>query len=273
MIKLVVSDIDGTLIHAGGALSGRTKEAVKRLKDKGVVFAMASGRTFYNAITPALEIGIDCPVISAGGGRLDMHTYPSCVYENTMDEALAAEVMEKLIASGCFMTSYTGLKVYRLSERNGLNSACVSVSEAKEGRSYAIIDEFEQMRRYGTRGVYKFEAYSDDRKLLSALRGEFDRMGLPSDSAFPYSLEIMPRASSKGAALKALKAELSLKTEEVMAIGDGENDMSMLMEAGLKIAMANGAEKTKALADEVAPDASDDGAARAIERFVLGETL
>ena len=130
MIRLVVSDIDGTLVPAGGKLSDRTKSAIKRLTDKGIVFALASGRTFYNAITPALEMELDCPVISAGGGRVDIHTYPSCVYENTMDEALAGTVMEILIASGCFMTSYSGLKVYRLSERNGLNSVCVNVSVA-----------------------------------------------------------------------------------------------------------------------------------------------
>lgn len=271
MIRLVVSDIDGTLVPAGGKLSDRTKSAIKRLTDKGIVFALASGRTFYNAITPALEMELDCPVISAGGGRVDIHTYPSCVYENTMDEALAGTVMEILIASGCFMTSYTGLKVYRLSERNGLNSVCVNVSEAKKGREYAVIDELERMRREGRKGVYKFEAYSDDPDILKSLRDEFEHMGLPSDSAFVHSLEIMPHGSSKGAALKALKEQLRIGTDEVMVLGDGENDVSMLMEAGLKVAMANGAEKTRTAADVVAPDVLGDGAAWAIERFVLGE--
>lgn len=273
MIKLVVSDIDGTLVPAGGKLSCRTKSAIKRLTEKGVIFALASGRTFYNAITPALEMELDCPVISAGGGRLDMHTWPSCVYENTMDEGLAENVMEKLIASGCFMTSYTGLTVYRLSERNGMNSACVSVSEAKPGRKYAIIDELERMRREGKKGVYKFEAYSDDPAILKALRDEFDRMGLPSDSAFKHSLEIMPGGSGKGAALKALKRYLNVSTEDVMALGDGENDISMLAEAGIKVAMMNGAQRTKDAADSVAPDVASDGAAWTIERFVLGKTV
>jgi Cof subfamily protein (haloacid dehalogenase superfamily) len=273
MIRLVVSDIDGTLALAGEKLSERTKAAIRRLTEKGVTFALASGRTFYNAITPALEMGLDCPVISAGGGRLDMHTWPSCAYENTMDEALAQNVMEILIASGCFMTSYTGLIVYRLSERNGMNSACVSVSEAKAGRKYAVIDELERMRREGYKGVYKFEAYSDDPAILKSLRDNFDRMGLPSDSAFKHSLEIMPCGSGKGAALRALKQRLNVATEEVMALGDGENDISMLMEAGLKVAMANGAERTKQASDIVAPDAAHDGAAWAIERFVLGETV
>ena len=121
--------------------------------------------------------------------------------------------------------------------------------------------------------MYKFEAYSDDSAILKALRDEFDRLGLPSDSAFKHSLEIMPRGSGKGAALKALKQCLNVATEEVMALGDGENDISMLMEAGLKVAMANGAERTKQASDIVAPDAVCDGAAWAIERFVLGETV
>ena len=86
------------------------------------------------------------------------------------------------------------------------------------------------MRREGRKGVYKFEAYSDDPGILKSLRDEFERMGLPSDSAFVHSLEIMPHGSSKGAALKALKEQLRIGTDEVMALGDGENDVSMLME-------------------------------------------
>ncbi len=271
MIRMIVSDIDGTLIPLGGSVHPDTVDAIRRAVDRGVMFVLASGRTFLNAAAAASGIGIDCPIISANGGRADAGTQESPIYEDRMDEALAARVCESLIAEGCFMTSYVGTRVYTLPESNGYGSTCQRVSEAKPGRSFARQLDREGMRAEGVKGPYKFEAYSDDAELLSRLRVRFDAWGLSVSSAFPYNLEILPPGGGKGKAVSCLAKKFGIAREEIMTLGDGSNDIGLLSASGWPVAMGNAVESLKAIASAVAPRCEENGAAWAIRKYALGE--
>lgn len=274
MIKMVVSDIDGTLMPIGGSLSARTADAIRNCVSHGVVFVLASGRTYENAASVARRMGLDCMVISANGGRIDAHSErESCIYEDRMDETTAKQVFDRLYETGCFMTSYVGTKVYALSERNRLPSKCVQTSEAKPGRPFSVNDDPERMRTEGVRGPYKFEVYSEDPAELNGLKSEFERMGLFVSGAFSYNLEIMPGGSGKGKAVRELARSLGIKKEEILALGDGSNDLTMLLEAGMPVAMENAAECLKEAAVMLAPAADRDGAAEILEQIVLSERI
>ena len=272
MIKLIAADIDGTLIPLGKRMSERTRRAIINCVNRGVIFVPASGRTFEGAIRPFKDMGIDCPVISANGGRVDAHMYESPVFEDTIDEATATRVCERLIKAGCFMTSYVGTKVYTLPETNGFGSSCASVSEASGTSGFDIEAEMQTMRTLGTQRPYKFEAYSDDTALLDKLRSEFSAEGLGVAGAFSFNVEIMAHGAGKGRALGKLMELMHISKEEVLALGDGANDLSLLNAAGVSVAMENGAESLKSAANIIAPDASLDGAAQIIEKYVLSES-
>lgn len=87
--------------------------------------------------------------------------------------------------------------------------------------------------------------------------------------AIPYMLEIVPRGTSKGSGVKLLLDHLGITAKEVMAIGDGENDIEMLELASLGIALSNGSEKTKAVADIIGASNDEDGVADAIYRYAF----
>jgi hypothetical protein len=86
-------------------------------------------------------------------------------------------------------------------------------------------------------------------------------------------LEVLPPNGSKGDALRVLLDELNIPAEQVMALGDGENDIEMLQLAGIGVAVGNASPLLKAVADQVVASNDDDGVAEAIERFVLHRTV
>ncbi len=272
-VKLIVSDIDGTLVGKSGKVSERTIQAFRECEKRKIPVIVASGRTFYGARNLALEAGLNAPIISANGGRCDMDASGESapVYEDTLDEKTSVAVYKRLRKAGCFMTSYVGKCIYVLNETNGYGSTCSYKSEAVKGLDYVFIDDEELFLRKGTDHPYKYEAYSDDKALMDELRNDFLSMGLSVSSAFPFNLEIMPADGGKAKAIRALSEKMGVSMDEVMAIGDGSNDLGMIEAAGVSVAMGNAVEVLKNAAKYIAPDVEEDGAAIMIEKFALTE--
>ncbi len=272
-VKLIVSDIDGTLVGKSGRVSERTLAAFRACEKKNIPVVLASGRTFYGARNLAVEAGLNAPVISANGGRcdLDITGESEPVYEDTLDDEMSLKVYARLKKAGCFMTSYVGKHIYVLNETNGFGSTCAWKSEAVKGLKHVTVDDEKAFLKEGTKHPYKYEAYSDDKTLMDELRSNFLKMGLSVSSAFPFNLEIMPPNGGKAKAIRALSAKLGVSMDEVMAIGDGSNDLGMIEVAGVSVAMGNAVEVLKKAAKYIAPDVEEDGAAIMIEKFALTE--
>lgn len=272
-VRLIVSDIDGTLVGKTGKVSERLKKAFRACEEKNIMVVLASGRTFYGARALSKEAGLNAPVISANGGRLDMDidSDDAPFYEDTLDRETSMKVYERLKKAGCFMTSYVGKKIYVLNETNGYGSTCAWKSEAIKGLDYVIMDDEERFLKEGTVAPYKYEAYSDDKALMKALYKEFSEMGLSVSSAFPFNLEILSPGGGKGKAIQALADRMGISMEEVMAIGDGSNDLGMLEVSGIPVAMENAVDVLKNAAKYIAPHVDEDGAAIMIEKLALSE--
>ena len=270
-IRMIASDIDGTLIPKGGRLSDGTRAALKACEDKGIYVVMASGRTFYGARSVSAEIGLHSPVISANGGRADRTPEESVVFEDCIPRELSLRVHDRLVRAGCFMTSYVGTRIYMMDETNGFGSKCAQRSEAQKREKHVIANDPERMFREGTVNPYKYEAYSDDTRLMDELRAEFLSWGLSVSSAFPYNLEILAPGGGKGRALKAISELLGIPREEIMAFGDGSNDRTMLEYAGYGVAVENAVEELKSVAWKVAPKCEDDGVLKILNEYVLSE--
>lgn len=270
-IRMIVSDIDGTLIPGGGVLSEYTKRTLRACEKKGVHVVLASGRTFYGARGVSLEAGLQGPVISANGGRADRSPEGGVIFEDTLDEEISLRIYRELMDAGCFMTSYVGTRVYALEETNGFGSKCAQASEIRKGGDHVIVNDEARFLSEGTVRPYKYEAYSDDSALIDRLRVRFLSWGLSVSSAFPYNLEILAPGGGKGRAVEALAARFGIDRSEIMAFGDGSNDLTMLKAVGWPVAMSNGVQVLKDAAWKIAPDCRDDGEARVLEEYVLGE--
>lgn len=270
-IRMIVSDIDGTLIPGGGRLSEYTRRTLRACEEKGVRVVLASGRTFYGTREVALEAGLHGPIISANGGRADESPEEGVIFEDTLEDEVSLRIYHALRDAGCFMTSYVGTRIYALDETNGFGSKCASTSEIRKGGDHVIVNDEARFLREGTVHPYKYEAYSDDTALIDRLRGIFLSWGLSVSSAFPYNLEILAPGGGKGRAVEALAARFGIDRSEIMAFGDGSNDLTMLKAVGWPVAMANGVQLLKENAWKIAPDCRDDGEARVLEEYVLGE--
>lgn len=276
-IRLIATDLDGTLLNPRGEISPRTLDALHACERRGIKVVMSSGRTFANVRLLALQAGLNSPIISCNGGRVDASPFGPVIMEDTLPVPLAEIVFDELLASGLYIECYTGNTIYRMHPRLSpflpspeayVRQEVVGEEDGFEQRF--IDDELERMRAEGVPHAYKLAAFSRDPSRLQRIREALCAYDLTFTSAFPFNLEIMARGSGKGRCIDFLCRYLGLAREQVMAFGDNTNDAEMLQAAGVAVAMGNAVDALKHAADIVAPANSEDGEAQIIERMVLG---
>lgn len=270
-IKLIFSDIDRTILPAKGNISPATGEAVKRCREKGVEFVVASGRWYPAAKLIAndqLEIQDGYMIICNGGAVVRSDGTP--LMEWGMEDAQAREVYDFLKDKGVLMTAYVRNAIYRL-HMEKLTSFHLPETGFFHGETkYLVVDEDEEaFVECGLKHPYKMEAYSDDYELLARLRIELEKMGLQVNSSFPCNIEIMAQGTGKGTAVRWLTAHLGYTRDQTMGFGDYTNDLPMLENVGWPVAVENAVDEVKAVCRSVAPACEEDGVAKFIDEFVL----
>lgn len=271
-IKLIFSDVDGTILPRGGNISERTKSAVQRGVKSGVPFVICSGRWYVSALPIARELGIDAAetfMIIANGGAV-VRTDGSIVKEwlTPTDAAWRAyEIMKKY---DVMRNAFVRNAVYRVNTR--AISRKPRGLDGYMGDSYRIVnDDQELYEREGLTNPYKLEAYGEDPEALAALRQELLDAGYSVSSAYADNMEIMLGGYGKGTAVKWLCEYLGVKPEEAMAFGDNTNDQTMLDAVGWPCAVKNAVESLKASAKIITPPCDEDGVAQIIEKALKGE--
>ena len=268
VIKLVVSDIDGTLLPKGGNISEGSRRAVAECRRNGINFALASGRWFPTTLPIAEAVGCQGPLIVSGGGCV-ITLDGEILQEFTMDDADARKTYEIIKDCGGMITSYVNGAIYRI------NAACLEKHPPEKtayinGDVWEVVDDdVSRFENEGLTGVYKMEVYSDEPALLKVLWNELEAAGLSVCSSTVKNIEIASPGGGKGQAMKWLAEYLGLEKEQVMAFGDHVNDLDMLAAAGVGVAMGNGEPEVKAAADLVAPPCAEDGLARMLRDLVF----
>lgn len=262
-IKLVVSDIDGTLIRRGEAFPRAVIRSVERLRENGIGFTFASGRLPY-MINPYLE-------------QLKLADVPVCACNGT------------LLVKGSERLESHPMAIARL--RPLIEDACrlgMTVLYALEGEEYCIEENAVTRRKTLERGSYhEIRPIAEDeweRLLVDKVNilDEESRMPIlePLERAVDdicdithygrEGLEIVASGYGKEYGIKRLAEYMGISTDEILAIGDNENDMAMVRFAGVGGVVANGTDEVKACADFVAEKESGDGVAELIERVCFG---
>ena len=271
-IRLIFSDVDGTILPRGGTISERTKAAVQQGVNSGVPFVICSGRWYVSALPIARELGIDNEntfMIIANGGAV-VRTDGSIVKEwlTPTDAAWRAyEIMKKY---DVMMNSFVRNAVYRV------NTRAISKKprglEGYLGSDYKIVnDDWDVFEREGLTTPYKLEAYGEDLEELAKLKQELLDAGYSVSSAYADNMEIMLGGYGKGTAVKWLSEHLGVPVEETMAFGDNTNDQTMLNAVGWPCAVENAVELLKSGAKIITPPCDQDGVAQIIEKALRGE--
>ncbi len=262
-IKLLVSDVDGTLVRKDKTLSDATVAAVKRLREAGVAFTLISARPLSGVLSLVEQLGIDVPVGAYNGGaiaRPDGAILSAArLDERTAREALAMFDLDWVVtwvfADGLWHTRSTDTP----------HNASEIVTAAQEP---TVVADFDAL----TGRIDKIVAVSDEEPRLAELeRRTQAALGGRATVARSqvYYLDVTAPDANKGHGVTALARAIGVPLEQTAVVGDGHNDVFMFKVAGLSIAVDNASDEVKKAADHVTASNLDDGVAIAIDRYVL----
>lgn len=263
-IKLIATDLDGTLLDSSGKIPEKNREALARAIERGVAATIATGRMFGSASKFAAQIGVSVPMICYNGAMV-RHPNGETLYHHKLDMDIALEILAVFKERGTYVQSYIDDELY------------IKDSDASEFRYY--------LAHYGIMGQAIGDALyaptTAPTKLLAmtsgidethALMKKFSEMfgeKLYVTSSNPEFVELMNPIVNKARSLVDLASSLGLDMSEVMALGDGENDVEMLRAAGIGVAMGNARERAKNAADDIAPTNDECGVAWAVEKYTM----
>ena len=274
-IKLIVSDIDRTILPANQIISPATYNAVRDCRARGVEFVIASGRWYPAARKVAVDqLGIeDGYMIICNGGAV-VRSDGTPLAEWRLSGAQAQQIYDLLKAEKVMMNAYAPDAIYRV---RGEYLTCFRLPETSyfaRNQTYSVVDgDWQGFEERIRRGPYKIEAYTDDTQLLVELRRKVEALGFQANSAFPFNLEIMAPGAGKGMATRWLTEHMGLTREQVMGFGDYTNDLPMLENVGWPVAVDNAIDEVKRACRIIAPSCEDDGVARTIQKYVLGDEI
>ena len=285
MIRVIASDMDGTLLDKDHKISERNVKAVKDAVNAGIRFIIATGRSFEQAIHVLEGTGIECDYIVYSGAEI----------RNSKQEILKRSVMN---LQDCRMV-YEILKEYDLMYLFGAEDVdyCIGSTkdrekelvrhiltfnpnmtekEARESELFRfflsktkVVADFEELIASGV-DIIKIFAAADDLNMLKEIH---DRLQVNSNlaiaSSFENNIEITDVKAQKGSSLKYYIEALGYSMDEVMVLGDSMNDYSMIsMDFGATVAMENGAKEIKDTAKYITKSNEEDGVAYCIEELL-----
>ena len=262
-IKLIVSDLDGTLLNPQGELLQNTIRAVALLLENGFRFTLCSGRNLTRVMPFADTLGVSEPLVTSGGALvMDSHSNLIITRHELGKEELAWIVNYARQADLGIMFMFTDEAVCELRSNNG--------KEVFPSRYRDHIQGVADLLSLQTSDVLKINLFGSPEKLQGAKKFIEKTSALFELCFVEGHLEILRKNVNKGNALRQLAQYLDIPMESVLVIGDDANDISMFRVAGYSVAMGNALEELKEIADEICPSNAEDGAARFFEDLAAG---
>ena len=264
-IKLIVIDLDGTLLNDEHKLSERNRDAIKKAAAQGVRVVLATGKTRTSAESVIKDLALDTPGVYLQGLML-CNSDGTIRKQTTMEKAPLRRVINYAESNGFEVLAYSGNRLiarHADAPFNEITKFGEPVPEAV-GPLVNVLD---------TTPINKVVIISNSTRKLNALRWQLNQqVGAHitlTRSAVVSQLEVLPKNCSKANGVRLLLKDLGIALENVMAIGDAENDIEMLKMVGLGVAVGNAAEAVKAAAMEVVASNNNNGVAEALEKFIL----
>lgn len=261
--KLILSDVDGTLVDEKQNISETLLAMVKQYQDNGGIFAIASGRIEESVKKYCEQLKINTPCILYNGAKIVDVLNDKCIYEETLDAKHVKTVFEILKSYKTDFIIYSKNKAYISKTNDVLNNYMkkdgILCNEHKDIQS---IDPITKILIIGEESVIE--------GLEKEVRISLDSVSYIVRSE-PTYLEILPCNTSKGEALKKLSEYMDIALDEIVAVGDNLNDMEMIMNAGVGVAVMNAHPRLLEVADYVTATNIDDGVAKVIDKVIKSE--
>jgi hypothetical protein len=263
-IRLVISDVDGTLVTPDKDLTDEAVRAVKELGERGTLFAITSSRPPRGLSMLIDPLAISTPLGGFNGGLI-VDPFLKPLHELTIKAEIVGPIIDALFSNGLTVWVYQGDEWFVLD----LDAPHVA-RESKAVQFHPTqVKTFNALRT----DIVKIVGVSDEPdQVAKATKAINDRYGrdVSATSSQSYYLDVTNWRANKGAVVDFLSDHLSIDRRAIVTIGDGANDVAMFERSGISVAMGNATDEVKARATHVTKANDDNGFAYAIEHFVLG---
>lgn len=270
--KMIAVDMDGTLLKDNKEVSDINKEAIRRACESGVKVVVCTGRIFTSAKAYAKIIGSLAPIIASNGAYIREKDKNEVVYEKTLEKENLVKVVNLAKEGGFYPHIYTTNTIY--TEKlifSSKNYATWNESLAEKDRVIIeIVDDLNEVIESNRYQFIKAVVMGDDVDKLNLLRKKIsEEVEVSIMSSVHNNFEVTAFGTSKGDGVRRLAEFYGITKDEVICIGDSENDISMIEYAGMGVAMENAPQYIKDKANYVTDSNEDDGVASVIEKFIL----
>ncbi len=262
MIKMVATDIDGTILRGDFGFSPAVKSCVKDLCEHGVKVVLVTGRMHCAALKLANELGLNTPIVSYQGGMIKENSLDGKVYYNKyLEPEYARKIINWARENGIHINLYMDDVLY-------VEKDDEIIRQYTEARyiSYKV-SLFNDLKFEKINKILLID-YANPEKVnqwVKYLNKEYPQLYVVTST--PYFCEISHPDAKKSTAVEYLCKLWDIKQEEVLTIGDQNNDIELLKAGGIKVAMGNATDELKACADYITDTVTNDGFVKAVEKF------
>ena len=262
-VRLLLSDVDGTLVTAEKQLTPRSIAAVRALREAEVLFAITSGRPPRGMEMLVEPLGLSTPIAAFNGGLI-VEPNLEVVEKHVVPKAVVRRVIELLRSFGLAVWVYRGAD-WLVDDPDGPHVARESSTVQFQP---TVVEGFEHV----TTDIAKIVGVSDDHDAVAAAEAAgHDALGdqLSVARSQSYYVDVTHPRANKGDVARFLAARYGILEEEIATIGDMPNDVLMFAHSGLSVAMGNAHREVQRAARQVTTSNDEEGFANAVERYIL----
>ena len=260
MIKMIATDIDGTILPYDGKFRPAVLDCINELNKRGIKVVLVTGRMHSSTVPIAKKLGLNTPVISYQGGLIK-EMNGNTLYQSNLPSQTAMEIIKWGRENKVHLNLYLDDKLY--------------VEEDDEIIKYYIkgkfvnykVCPFNDLEIKNVNKLLAIDITDAERvsRWVKVLKEKYPQLYIVKST--PYYCEIGPSDAKKSLSVEFLRKYWGFKKEEVLTIGDQNNDIDLVECGGIGIAMGNGTEELKAYADYITDTCDNDGFVKAIEKF------
>lgn len=273
--KMVCIDMDGTLLGKRKSISEESKKVIKEVASRGVQVVITTGRLYNNAAYYSELVGASAAVIAGNGAVIREKRSNEIIFKSKIDESICKKLLKIADRCGVVLHLHTIDKILTNSYISNLITRVVL--PGIKSKEFSIDVETIKGEKNWSKALEKYRdditkciMFSICPEKTEKFRKELDNInGIVYYCSGNRSIEINAHGISKGNGVKILAEHYGIKREEIICIGDNENDISMIEYAGLGIAMGNAIDKLKDKANYITDTNINDGVRKALEKFIL----